>query len=365
LLLLERTEMLNAMFRDGGIKVTAFAAVAVLRRSVVAAGIGGLLAASLAGSTAAAADPTPQAMIENVPVGQSVYRLRDSAGHSMDTAKIVADPTTAGRYLAVYHWLNVGTFNVGVATSKDLRTWTYRRTLDSNGSQPDIAFSPKKGPIIALEGKPNDNLRFRYWTTVSGMLGATAAYRTFDVTKTLSACAEGTPDITEVAYARSSSTITSGSTITVSHHYFAGCKTDRQAAGTLRNFGTWTTATLPTVDERLTAAGAQGKHGDRDTFSYQGKKYTLFEGSVSGTSFSMGDWRNYLYDGTTATQLSIRTARGSTAFANPAVTVLNDPAGVPSLLVTQFIPSEGAAPGEGGTLLYWQPINPTPPPPPG
>ena len=302
-------------------------------------------------------------LISNVP-GNAVYGLHDSVGHTMDTAKIVADPTTAGRYLAVYHWLNGSTMNVGVSTSTDLTHWTYRRTLDSNGSQPYLAFSPapKNGPILALEGTPSSHLRFRYWTTVAGMLGTTAAYKTFDAPRTLSSCAEGTPSITSVSYASSSSTITSGSTIKVAHHYFAGCTTDRQAAGTLTNFGSWTTGALPATDDALTSAGAVGKHGDRDTFTYLGASWQLFEGQDSSAQ-TMGDWRPYLYDGSTATQLVVHTAGGSTALANPSVTTLTI-GGAPCLLVTLFIPQEGAASGESGELLYWRSLGTSPTPSP-
>ena len=282
----------------------------------------------------------------------------------MDTAKVVADPTTAGRYLAVYHWLNGTTFNVGVATSTDLRTWTYKRTLDTAGSQPTLAFSPapKNGPILALEGQPDDNLRFRYWTTVSGMLGTGAPYISYDAPKTLSTCAEGTPEIRSVAYDSASSVINSGSTITVAHHYFADCQIDREAVGTLRNFKTWTTAADAPVDQALTDAGATGKHGDRDSFTYDGASYRLYEGTAGANA--MADWRTYLYDGTTATKLNIRTAGGSQAFANPSTTNITDPAGHPALLVSMFLPSEVAAPGEAGQLLYVKRLDETPSPSP-
>jgi len=36
------------------------------------------------------------------------------------------------------------------------------------------------------------------------------------------------------------------------------------------------------------------------------------------------------------------------------VTALNAPNGQPAILVTLFIPSEGAAPGESGELIYYQ-----------
>jgi hypothetical protein len=320
--------------------------------------------APLATSFAAAASPATLAtstqdvsrLIEHVPAATSAYGLHDSAGHTMDTVKIVADRSTSGRYLAVYHWLSSGSFRVGVATSTDLRHWTYRRTLDAAGSQPSIAFSPKEEPFVAVEASLKSHLRFRYWGTVDSMLGGSSPTGTFDAVKTLSGCAEGTPEIRSIRYPTSTSTATTGSAITVAHHYFANCKTDRQALGTLTNFDTWLTATQPSVDQRLLAAGAPGKHGDRDAFTFQSHSFTLYEGAVT-TASGMGDWRNFIDDGTSAQRLTIRTAGGSITFANPSVTVLADPAGVPSLLVTEFLPGEGAAKGEAGELIYWQPLS--------
>ena len=62
--------------------------------------------------------------LEDVP-GATAYRYNaaDSAGHSMDTAKIIADP--AGGYLAVYHTNTGSYFQVSLATSSDLVHWQY------------------------------------------------------------------------------------------------------------------------------------------------------------------------------------------------------------------------------------------------
>ncbi len=276
----------------------------------------------------------------------------------MDTLKVVTDPGTSGRYIGVYHWLTGGAFSVGVATSTDLRTWTYRRTVDTPASQPSVAFGPGPAhePVLAVEASSGAHLRFKYWTSIAGFLGTAAPAATFDAGRTLSSCAEGTPDIRTVTFSGSGNSMTAGSSIVVGHHYFSRCDTDREAIGTLTNFGMWTTAAQPALDQALTTAGAAGKHGDRDTFAVGGRTMQLFEGSVSATSFQMADWRNYLYDGTTAQQLSVRTPGGSHAFANASATVIQDPEGVLSLLVTQFIPGGGAAAGESGELLYWNPL---------
>jgi hypothetical protein len=67
-------------------------------------------------------------------------------------------------------------------------------------------------------------------------------------------------------------------------------------------------------------------------------------------------WRTFLYDETagTATPLAFRSHGGSVAFANPSATVLTLPSGEPGLVVTAYLFHAGAAPGEGGPLLYYR-----------
>lgn len=62
----------------------------------------------------------------------------------------------------------------------------------------------------------------------------------------------------------------------------------------------------------------------------------------------------YDYQTLNADRTTIRTDGGSTAFANPTLTVLRAPNGQRALVVTLFIPSEGAAPGESGSLVYYR-----------
>lgn len=299
---------------------------------------------------------TVSTLITTVDPGRAVFGLHDSAGHSMDTLDVVPDPTHAGRFLGVYHWSDPADgYDVGVATSTDLRRWTYRRTLDTQASQPSLAFSPDDEPVLADEGYRPTHLRFLAWPGVREMLGTAAPSLTVDAARTLSSCAEGTPDIRAITFAGPASTITHGSTIVVGHHYYAGCRTDREAVGVLRNFRSWSTQPEPAVDDRLTAAGAIGKHGDRDTFRDHGQVYTVYEGAITAAS-APSDWRIFLDDGPTAAETDPRTPGGSTAFANPTATVASV-AGTRCLIVTVFIPETGAAGGEAGELLYWNPLS--------
>src|SRR5690242_12932552 len=73
------------------------------------------------------------------------YGVRDSVGNRMDTLKVIDNP--AGGYLGVYHTGD----QVKVATSTDLLTWTFRRTLDPQATQPSILALPTGGYLTAVE----------------------------------------------------------------------------------------------------------------------------------------------------------------------------------------------------------------------
>jgi hypothetical protein len=113
------------------------------------------------------------------------------------------------------------------------------------------------------------------------------------------------------------------------------------------------------VDRAITAAGYPGKHGDRDERLWRRRPYEIVEAQWSRDGDGWANWRITLYDWLESTTypVPIHTAGGSTSFGNPALTELTDPAGQPVLVVTLFLFSEGAAPGEAGPLLYTVPAS--------
>ena len=112
------------------------------------------------------------------------------------------------------------------------------------------------------------------------------------------------------------------------------------------------------MERAAAAVGEQvrGNIGDRDHLRYLGRDYDLIE--AQGHRGDFATWRIYLHDRATgaAERLEVTTHGGSRAFANPTATMLRDPAGRDALMVTLFLPMEGAAPGEAGSLLYVVPI---------
>jgi hypothetical protein len=80
----------------------------------------------------------------------------------------------------------------------------------------------------------------------------------------------------------------------------------------------------------------------------------VIEGQFTFDDF--GSWRTYLYDFSTgaAVRVNVIIAGGSTAFANPAISRVTLPQGEEAIVVGLFLPSEGAAPGEAGQLIYYR-----------
>jgi hypothetical protein len=282
------------------------------------------------------------------------YDASDSLGNRMDTAKVIAGPV--GGYLAVYHSGQV----CHLASSTDLMEWTHQAVVDEPATQPTIAATPDGGLLTAAEFNDGHGgrLRIRYWTTLGALLAGRPT-REFLAPRTLSACNEGTPSIRQISLDAD----LDASTIELGFHYHRGCQVDRQAWGTLTGFRTWTAARNPVLDAAVrraaAAAGEQvgGNIGDRDHLRYLDRDYDLVE--AQGRRGDFGSWRIYLYDPAvgTAERLGILTHGGSTAFANPTATMLRDPAGRDAVMVTLFLPMEGAAPGEAGSLLYHIPAD--------
>ncbi|MHA5047499.1 hypothetical protein [Streptomyces sp. SD15] len=270
------------------------------------------------------------------------YDLRDDSGRTMDTAQITQVPD--GTYLAVYHTtLADGRFHAAIAGSTDLRLWTRRHDFGAGTSQPTLAADDRGGYVLAYEKDPDNHIAVRGYRDLDALLAGKAAH-VYDAPRTLSRCAEGTPDITSVH----------DGTIELTGHYRAGCDTDRELRATLKDFATWQVTPDRRLDGALAAWGTRGNMGDRSTLELEGRRLILTEGQQWRGDF--GSWRTYAYDPMTgrADRLAVRTHGGSRSLANPSATLLTDPDGHPALLVSLFVPREGAAPGESGQLVYWR-----------
>lgn len=281
------------------------------------------------------------------------YGVSDSLGNRMDTMTVIDGP--AGGYLAVYHTGD----EVKLATSNDLLTWTFRRTLDPQATQPTILLLPTGGFLTAVEynnqAGSGGRVRLRHYPTLPALLAGTHDREATPV-RTLSACNEGTPTI----YSASLTPDIDHSVIDVGFHYQRNCDLDRQARGRLTNFTGWAAVADTGLDAAITtAAAAQGQQvngniGDRDVVCFDNGRYSVHE--VQYRKGDFGSWRVYLkaWQSGTIGYLPITTHGGSTAFANPSVTAVRSPSGRPAVAVSLFLPSEAAAPGEAGPLIFYR-----------
>ena len=278
----------------------------------------------------------------------SVYEASDGTGHTLDTIKII--PSPAGGYLGVYHSLINGAFQVRLATSSDLIHWAYKATLDQTASQPTIAELANGGFLVVEEKEMADgtsHLRFLDYTDLSHLVAGSSA-ATFDAPLTLSSTHEGTPDIRSTSLAGSVAT----SQIQVGFHYNdAVLGGDREALGTLTNFSGWSAQANGALNTAFSPIPAN--IGDRDFIQFEGFPFTILEAQLVPNDWT--SWRVFLFDETAGmlTQLQVTTKGGSQSFANPAVTTVTDPAGNRALVVSYFLPYQGAAPGEAGPLIFY------------
>jgi hypothetical protein len=324
-----------------------------------------LLTSTMVNNAHAAAPPELVALLEDVTAADArQYRTTDDQNVGMDTAKIIANPQ--GAYLAVYHHLINNVFQVRLATSNDLLDWHYVATLENGASQPTVAALSDNSFVVGYEkagsgancGGSGSCLAFKHYRDATALFG-NSHDKAVVLNRTLSSCNEGTPNI----YAATLNPDVNTSIINVGFHYFSGCNVDRQAIGTLTNFSTWKVQTDSNLNTLFTNLGTiNGNVGDRDAFFYQGRSYSLVEAQFTKNDF--GSWRPYLFDRTSnsLTSLTLDTDGGSTSFGNPTYTDLVLPGGTRGFMATQFIFSEGAAPGEAGPLFYYRsyPTQPAP-----
>jgi hypothetical protein len=288
--------------------------------------------------------------IENVTQATaSRYGVMDDQSNVMDTVKIIAVPE-AGGYAGVYHTYrsDTGAFDVHLATSSDLMNWTWKVELASKASQPTIKPASDGGYVVAWEQEPDNHLKFAYYSSWTNLLNGVVS-KTLDAPRRLSSCAEGTPNL----YSASSTFLDVG------FHFNANCELDRQARGTT-DWRTWNPVEQPLLDRALLVHGVMGGVGDRDAISFEGFDFTLLEGQVIRDDWR--SWRVFLHDDETdgAEQLNIRTHAGSVAFTNPTIEHIEID-GQKAILVTLFIPQEGAEGVEAGQLIYYRTYEPVDP----
>ena len=270
------------------------------------------------------------------------YGERDDRGHELDGLTIMAAPGNG--FVGVSHWWDDVSqeFRVGLSTSDDLLTWTWRAELARQASMPAIAPASDGGYVVAWEQEPDNHLAFAWYRSWEDLLDARPS-KSFEAEQQLSDCAEGTPNIVSA----------SSTEVGFGFHYFAGCDLDREARGTM-DWTHWSSTKRPELDAAILAHDVTGGIGDRDVVRFRDREFTLLEAMSVRDDWST--WKIYLVDGDRAAPLAFATDGGSRAFTNPSAEIV-ELHGQPTLVVTLFVPQEGSAPGEAGSLVYYTPVD--------
>lgn len=276
------------------------------------------------------------------------YNARDDMGARLDTLKIIESP--ADGYLGVYHYKMGNEFKVRLARSSDLLNWHYVRTIEEDASQPYIYYHEETGGfLIAYEKEGRDpHLKFEYFDSLNSLLSSSPE-ATFEAPQKLSNYAEGTPNIYHAT--------PNLTEVTVGFHYFRNGFVDRVAKGKLRGLLTnnpqWTAYPQGEYNEKLSSKEIHGNIGDRDYIQILGQQFTLQEGQL--TRKDWGSWRLWLYDfqKESFSEVDIQTHKGSPSIGNGTFTILESPNGEPAIVVTCFLFTPAAAPGEGGELIFY------------
>jgi len=298
----------------------------------------------------------------------------DNLGNQFGCASIIEMSGQSYKYAAVYHSDVSGYFSVHLGVSNDLINWTYVRTLLSNASMPRIVQVSGSSWLLIIHeqwggssGSPWCRIGHELFYDFNDLLAGTI--RSSWVAPQFSSYNhDGTPSVYNASLALS------GGWYVVNgqygfHSLEGGGFRDINSVTTTTDLfspaGTASTSasSATAYNSVLNAAGSIGSIGDRDTLQTTTARYNLQEGNLSAPDV-WADWRVWLYTfgdtlsyptGTgTAAQLSLTTPGGSTSFGNPRINVVNSPSGSgTSLVVTYTIFSQGAAPGEAGTVVYY------------
>jgi len=343
----------------------------------------GLVTRALGGDQCQSSTPAPAAqpqpntsadrlasLIQDVPcpaTGRVSYNTSDNLGDSMAVLDTVPDP--AGGYLGVYHTAyrtqpgagSTWAFRASLAHSDDLLHWTRIEVLDPVGaSMPTLRPIPgAPGYLLAYEKtlSPHGSnfVRLRYYRTLGGLLaGRVASQR--DLPRSFSPYNNGTPTILSIRWHGR----IDRSAIDVGFHYQTVSRgrpgPDREATGTLSGFARWSPRTDASTDAALDHVGLSGSHGDWRDFSFEGSSWRVYEAQTSYNDF--GTWRVLLDSSGQMQPLTLSTTAGSvsSSIGNPVAQEEPAPGGHGRvLMITMFLFGPYAT-GEGGELVYYQPI---------
>lgn len=289
-----------------------------------------------------------RAIVQAGPPGADYYdyTVLDSGGATMDTLHVIDDG--AGAYVGVYHIAQTPPFfDVWLATSTDLVTWTRTVKLGTQADIPQIARRADGSFIVGWEDEatPHKILVRRYSNRANLVAGTYSDTVTIAQTLASGGGAEGTPNF-----------YSAEEPMDIGFHYNDGIR-DKLGRGTLTGFSGWSSAADSGPDNALVAAGVNAR-GEVTSLLYLGERLTWIEGQYTVGDFD--SFRIWYWDGAAVALETITTHGGSTAQANITVSILEDPADHDDriLFVALYFHSGGAAAGEAGPCVFWKRLAP-------
>jgi hypothetical protein len=309
------------------------------------------------------------------------YHAVDNQGNPMQSPSIIQMTGESYAYAAVYHtpYSVTGGFRykINLAVSDDLIHWTFVRTLIDNADMPKIVeVSGSDWVLIAHEqwlgasvaSTAPCQVAFALFYDLGDLMNGTI--RASWIAPQYESDLNGTPSIYNAQL------VSNGGEYVVNgqfgFHYWNGTR-DVNAFTTIDNLfdpqgGTVSyPATATGYNNLLINAGVSGNIGQRDTLVTTSGRYNIQEGNIGTPATSWNNWRIWLYTFAGSAQyptgngnlvmLSPQTSHGSYSFGNPSVSVVDNPDGNGhALVISYFIFSQGAAPGEAGSLIYYYSI---------
>eukprot|EP00040_Diaphanoeca_grandis_P022985 m.124399 g.124399 ORF g.124399 m.124399 type:complete len:424 (-) comp29059_c0_seq1:105-1376(-) len=344
-----------------------------------------------------------------------VYDLKDSTGFQMASLHLIeADPSSAV-YHGIYMTLVSTQWEVRVATSTDLMTWTYRSTISSswrpptnttqesnrllspllpNADMPYACVVQPNGWIVVVHeqwmnpgSRLPSQLGFKLYYNLTQLLAGTH-FNSYIAPLSVGAHSqlEGTPNIYNATLVfRNGYDMIDAS---IGFHYNDAHGVDQVAQGFLQSFGptavqpSWQAQAATAYNQVFIRDGAIGNIGQRDAGVLAGRTVVVQEANIGKMPPTIwADWRIWLYTPAmneglpptgagSALMLQPQTDKGSFAFGNPSFKLVRCPptANVQAanistdashvgdemcIFVSYFAFSEGAQPGEAGVVAFY------------
>ena len=315
------------------------------------------------------------------------YNMQDNTGHQLGVVHVDAikgdkGPWGGHSYIGVYHVHVNNEFEVRLASSPDMMSWTYRRTLVSNADMPYL-FRVDAGTdgwlmltheqwMTPGSGAPS-RLGFKLYYNEAALLAGNH-FNSYNAPLTVGhhSSIEGTPCIYAANRRMHHGLVVVDADI--GFHFNNKHGIDQVGQGRLESFGPTTlqpswggTSRADNYDQLFIDKGAVGNIGQRAPGVIHGTHISLQEANIGPMPPTIWkDWRVWLYyfgsgegdvpggaGGAHVEVVPVKTHAGSTAFGNPSWHHVPCPgSGGNCVFVSYFIFGEGAKPGEGGVLGF-------------